>query len=352
MSTNFNNILVVQIAGIGDLILASMALRALKNGLPGSNLYLLTSNQAMPIGHNLGVFEKIYNFPIRELRNNKLIISQILKLIRLLRNKKFDYVVNLYPVHSFWGSIKLGLLFLSIRGINKLGHNRKGFGFFINKRIDKKFFDDTHLADAMLKIAESIGGINDAQGLEVKPNLIVGNKWRSIFENNKETRNIYIGINPGGDRFSKKWDPKKFSELANSLKKELNACIIILGGPGEENTAAEIEDGISGSAINLCGQLTIDELIYIIDKMNLLVSNDSGPMHIAVGTKTPVVAIFGPGKPKRFGPYTSPDLFRVVQKKLDCQPCKTVDCSNPVCIQWVETEEVYSNCKALLDSPN
>ena len=101
-------------------------------------------------------------------------------------------------------------------------------------------------------------------------------------------------------------------------------------------------------AIDLSGQLTLNDLVYIIDQMDLLVTNDSAPMHIAAAVKTPVVAIFGPEDLRLFGPYTTPDLYRIVFKDVDCRPCKKKDCKRPLCLDQITPEEVFEKCVEIL----
>ena len=90
--------------------------------------------------------------------------------------------------------------------------------------------------------------------------------------------------------------------------------------------------------------------MYLIRRCDLLLTNDSGPMHIAAAVKTPVVALFGPEKPSTFRPYTSPELSRVLVKPVDCRPCKKSQCNNAVCLDAISPEEVTHACLDLLET--
>jgi len=108
---------------------------------------------------------------------------------------------------------------------------------------------------------------------------------------------------------------------------------------------------MSNDLINLAGKLTLNDLIYIISRLNLLVTNDSGPMHIAAAVKTPVVAIFGPENPVLMGPYTTTDLYRIAYiDDIKCRPCTKKKCTQPICLNLITTDEVIEKCFELLES--
>ena len=132
MMNKKESILIVLIAGIGDLILASKSIRAIRNGSPDDDIQLLTSTEAYPIAQNYDYLDHVWAFPIRELRKNKSHIFKVVRLIHKLRKLYFSNILNLYRVVSYRGSFKMGLLFLLIRAKQKVGHDNKGFGLFLN----------------------------------------------------------------------------------------------------------------------------------------------------------------------------------------------------------------------------
>jgi ADP-heptose:LPS heptosyltransferase len=100
--------------------------------------------------------------------------------------------------------------------------------------------------------------------------------------------------------------------------------------------------------LNLAGKTSVDDLPYIMSRMDLLITNDSGPMHIAAATKTPLVALFGPEDPLLFGPYTSPELYRVIHKAVSCWPCGDKKCRSQSCLDLITAEDVLAACRELL----
>jgi len=342
-------ILVILIAGIGDLVLASKSLRCLRNTNPDGEIHLFTSTDATPIAVSYPYVDKVWSFPIRELRASKLHAWNILKLIRNLRRIEFETIINLYSVDSVRGAIKMGLLFLLLKAKEKIGHDHKGFGLFLTKKIPADTFHNKHRADAMMDAAILAGAICDYQGTEVYWNRGSKSKWKQLVLSEKtKTSRYVIGMSPGGDRKNRHWKAEHYAKLADMLIDSLNAQIILLGSPVETDIAAYIESQMRNIPINLAGQLSLDELTYIMNQFDLLVANDSGPMHIAIALKIPTVAIFGPSDPAMTGPYASHDLFRVVSKDIHCRPCLKETCDHVLCLESLMPDEVYSKCIELL----
>jgi len=349
MKKRKKSILIVLIAGIGDLVLASKSIRAIRNGYPTADIHLLTSTEASSIARNYGYFTNIWAFPIRELRKNKSHIFNILRLILKLRDLNFDIIINLYRVTSYLGSAKMGLLFLLLKAPLKVGHNDKGFGLFLNKKVPSKTFQNCHLADAMSTIARIAGGVPDHRGIEVSWDTKSIEKWEHLFS--KDTSifsQLRIGINPGGDRLNKRWDPDNYAVIADQLIEQFGTRLFLLGGPNEKVVAERIVTKMKSHVINLAGRLTLGDLAYIISRLDLLITNDSGPMHIGAATGTPIVGLFGPDDPTLFKPYASPDKYVIVHKDLDCQPCHKKNCKDPYCLNKITTNEVFKAALKML----
>lgn len=351
MNTQEKPLLIVLIAGIGDLVLASKSIRAMRNSYPNSDIHLLTSTEAASIARNYNYLNYVWAFPIRELRRSKRYLFDILRLIFELRKTQFVIAVNLFAVDSWLGAMKMGLFFLLLSARVKVGHNNKGFGLFLTKKVPAETFQNRHRVDAMNDIALQAGGRPGENGIDVFWDKRCEKKWSYLFESKTPyTNERIVGLNPGGDRENRRWNPENFAIVGDKIIEEFNAKIILLGGPGEENIARQIENKMRNDTINLAGKLTLNELTYIISKFDLLVTNDSGPMHIAAGVRTPLVAIFGPQNPAIVGPYTSKKLYTVLYKDVNCRPCNKKRCDLPICLDLITPDEVYEKCVELLDA--
>jgi len=147
------------------------------------------------------------------------------------------------------------------------------------------------------------------------------------YESVKSKRKI-LGINPGASYGSaKRWYPQEFVKVASDLSSEYD--IVIFGGPGEIDIAADIEQGLVNSDVknykNIAGKTTITELINNIASVDLFITGDSGPMHVAAAFKVSTVAIFGPTKDNETSQWMN-EKSVIVKKNLDCQPCMKRTC--------------------------
>ncbi|MBT4732535.1 lipopolysaccharide heptosyltransferase II, partial [Candidatus Woesearchaeota archaeon] len=153
-----------------------------------------------------------------------------------------------------------------------------------------------------------------------------------------------LGINPGASYGSaKRWYPQEFAKVARELSGEYN--IIIFGGPDETDIAGDIEQELINSGVtnykNLAGNTTITELINKISNLDLFITGDSGPMHIAAAFQVPTVAIFGPTKDDETSQWMN-EKSLIVKKNLDCQPCmkRTCPLQHHNCMKLIKAIEV------------
>jgi heptosyltransferase-2 len=158
---------------------------------------------------------------------------------------------------------------------------------------------------------------------------------------------IVIGINPGSTYGSaKRWLPERFAEVAQRLAERIGqdenaqVVVIILGAQGEESLGKDIAARINGRSVVLSGATTIRELMAVVKRCRLLITNDTGPMHIAAACGVPVVAVFGPTDSHTTAPYGQERS--IVREAVDCAPCLLREC--PIdhrCMTRIPVDRVY-----------
>jgi heptosyltransferase-2 len=161
---------------------------------------------------------------------------------------------------------------------------------------------------------------------------------------------LWIGINPGAAYGSaKRWFPDRFAAVANTLARDLDAGILITGGPGETDIARDIETSVQGSCLNLAGTTTVRQMMAVISQCGLFVTNDSGPMHVAAAFGIPIVALFGPTNPSTTSPLS--DTVRIVRKTMACTPCLKRHCpTDHACMESITVEDVVEAARSLTRS--
>jgi heptosyltransferase-2 len=177
-----------------------------------------------------------------------------------------------------------------------------------------------------------------------------------IYKSSKPSKAIksdkkFLGINPGASYGSaKRWYPEEFAKVAGELSNQYD--IIIFGGPGEKDIAMDIEKSLVEKGIknyqNLAGDTSISELIDHIANLDLFITGDSGPMHVAAAFQIPTVAIFGPTKDNETSQWMN-DKSAIVKEDLDCQPCmqRTCPLGHHNCMQLIKADVVLKSINQL-----
>ena len=186
--------------------------------------------------------------------------------------------------------------------------------------------------------------INDSLLIDV-----TAGKLKIYGYNIAKSKKKILGINPGASYGSaKRWHPQEFAKVARELSGEYD--VIIFGGASETDIAGDIEQALIGSGVtnyqNLAGRTTITELIDRISSLDLFITGDSGPMHVAAAFQVPTVAIFGPTKDKETSQWMN-EKSTIVKKNLDCQPCmqRTCPLGHHDCMDLIKAVDVLNALK-------
>jgi len=162
-------------------------------------------------------------------------------------------------------------------------------------------------------------------------------------------RRPWLGIHAGARAPSRRWLPQRFATLADHFARRYGARIILTGGPDEEETVAEVQRRMAGLAVNLAGQTSLGGLAGVIAQLDLFISNDTGPAHLANAIDVPSVTIFGPEDPARWASL-DPERHPIALHPVPCSPCGYNDC--PIdhrCLRWIEEDTVIRLGEQLLD---
>jgi len=230
-------------------------------------------------------------------------------------------------------------LFFSFRGSLRA----KLFKLFVSSKVKNQYSKDKYKRGHQVEKYNNF--INDSLGIDSKPGrLIVHSKGQK-----KINKNRILGINPGAAfGNAKQWYPENFAKVALGLSTEYD--IIIFGGPQDYDIAQDIERYLIEMGVvnyvNLATKLSVTQLISQIENLDLLVTCDSGPMHIAAALNIPTVAIFGPTKVKETSQWMNEKSI-VVKKNFECQPCmkKTCPLKHHNCMKLIDESDILDAAK-------
>lgn len=331
--------LVVRTDRIGDVVLSTPVPEAIKRKYPNSQVSMLVSPYTRDIfNHNPWVDEVI--------TDNRNGFRGFLKLVKSLRNKKFEVAVLLHP------TIRLAfLLFLS--GVKvRIGTGYRVYGFLFNHKIylHRKTIDK-HELEYNLNMLAPLGIFKEKMMPRVYLSPEEERYSKRIFKDlNIMEEDIKIVIHPGSGHSSLNYPLEKFALLADKLIEGFSAKVILTGSQNELKLSEKMRAWMRNQPIDLTGQTNLRGLSSLLKGADLLISNSTGPMHIASALGTPVVALFSPlfvASPKRWGPYGEGHEI-ILPPVGTCHKCKPSKCTHFNCMEKIDPEEIISRVKRIL----
>jgi heptosyltransferase-2 len=334
------NILIRGVNWIGDAVMTLPALRAIRKAMPGDKISLLVKPLVAPVFEHDPSIDEILLYDERYSG-----LTGKLKLSRELKRKNFTLSILLQNAFD-------AALIAFLAGIpRRVGFARDMRGFLLTDPIPYSNEDFTmHHIDYFLEILRRYG--IEAQPSEPWIYLTLEERLRARDRLSGLKRPI-VGIPPGASYgSSKQWLPGRFAEFAEKVIKELEGSVVIYGGESEKALSEEILSlcrGETGRLVSMAGETSLREMVSMVSESDLIVANDSGPMHVAYAVRTPLVALFGPTHPLLARPPVeeSVSIFKDI-----CPPCYLRKCpkEQTECMEAITTEEVFESAKKLLPS--
>ncbi len=350
---DIEKILVINLGGIGDLLLSVPALRALKRLYRKAHISFLVVPRAVELVKEFDFIDEVIAFSFYNERSEFLNIKpknlkDYYTFLTGLRKKRFDMALNMRTLVSWRSAMKMALFFYFIGAGHRVGRDTQGRGFFFDVKIRETGIGQKHEMEYDLDMAKALGGdISDrSMDLRIQDEDMI--KVNHILEDYGTGRDeIIIGINPGG-MYSHRWLLKNFAEVIDTLAGKIKCKFVVTGGPWETDLFRRLEEMVNVEIIDFTTRTAIKELTALIKRCDLYITNDTGPMHIAAILKTPLVAIFGPGYLTRFDPRHISDKAVVLHKKVKCAPCNRMECDSMECLKVISPDEVVEAALSLM----
>jgi heptosyltransferase I len=332
------NILIVKLSAIGDVIHTLPSLAALRRLYPDAHITWVVEEAAADIIINHPYLNEVIVSKrkswVKEFKSGQL--RQPLREIKLflgeLRKRSYDLVID------FHGLLKSSVIVYLGRGKRKLGYDslQELSGLFVSEKIPEDM--NKHAVDRYLDFPRHLGAAADEAEFILPRNSEAEITGQILLDQYNLRDKNFIAINPIAYWETKLWDDDKFARLADLIKGNLKMDVVFTGS--EKESIAKITSGMTTSGINLGGKTSLPELAYLYKKARLVITTDSGPMHLAAAVATPVIALFGPTDPARTGPYGKDHT--IIRTQLPCSPCFLKKCPTKKCMKDILPEQVFA----------
>ena len=336
-------LLVVKLSSFGDVLHALPVIKSIKNDLPDLSIGWVVRKRCAGLVQDCGFIDNIH------IVEDKPGLGDLMKLRSDLRREKYDTAFDMQG------------LFLSGM-ITALSGAKRRVGLNRNRELNAAFLTEadvegkkpiTHAIDVQLGFRRS-AGLGPVSDLPSLSHLGSGSdSWYAGVVPSEESTPVVV-LNVGASTIYKRWPIDRWIELANAVT-SAGARVILTAGPSEADDAFEIAGRISPSALltNLGGKTTPDQLASVLSHSDVVITGDTGPMHLAAALGKTVIALFGPTDPRLTGPYGN--NHKVIWKQISCSPCfRHPTCGGRVdCLTSITADEVFrALCDVLSERKN
>jgi heptosyltransferase-2 len=339
---NIKRLLIRSTNWIGDAVMTTPAVRAIRKSFPNTHISLLAKPWVAPVFKNS---EHIDQLLIYDDEGRHKGISGKFRLARDLKKYRFDAAILLQ--NAFEAAFITFLAGIPLR----IGYNRDARQMLLTHAIPcSNNIKNEHQTKYYLNILKGIEIEAENQDLYLK--LDQNDRSRSeqiLHENGISMDDTIVGINPGATYGpAKQWPYDRFARLADRVQTFSESRVIIFGGPDDKDLGERISKKMLRPPVDLSGKTSLGEAMALIEKCAIFITNDSGLMHVAAALNVPLVAIFGSTNPVATGPLGINS--RVVQIPMECSPCLKPECPKDHlnCMALIGVDMVFDVVKEML----
>jgi heptosyltransferase-1 len=332
------NILIVKLSAIGDVIHTLPSLTVLRRLYPDAHITWVVEEAAADLIVNHSLLDETLVFRrkswLKNIKAGQFRSSwrEMRSFFRQLRERHYELVID------FHGLLKSSVVVFLSKGKRKLGYNswQELSGLFLSEKI----FEDMnkHAVERYLDFPRYLGAKIEKPEFILPAGADAETKVQFLLDKYKLEDRNFIAINPIAYWGTKLWDNKKFIRLADLIQRKSQLKVVFTGS--EKESIGKITSAMSTEGINLGGETSLLELAYLYKKARMVITTDSGPMHLAAAVEVPVIALFGPTDPARTGPYG--DGHTIIRTALPCSPCFLKKCATKKCMEDIMPEQVFA----------
>lgn len=341
-------VLLLRLERIGDLLMTIDAIRDARRAWPDATIDLAVGSWNVPIARLIPEVSEVLVADAPWLaRGGTASWAAAIAAARAWRRRRYDLVVNIEP------DIRGNVLAWLTRAPDRVGYASGGGGALLTQA--SIYEPLTHASEnARRLIARAAGQPFDTAASSSTPRLTVPASALAAADALLGAAPPLVGVHVSGGRESKQWHLDRFAAVARALATDRGATIVLTGGPADRPLVDEVAGRLEGVRIvRTDGRVDLPVLAAILARLDVFVTGDTGPMHLAAAVGTPVVALFGPSNPARYGPRAS--IERIIRVDLPCSPCGRVRlpperCRGhvPDCMDGITVDAVVRAARELL----
>lgn len=337
------SLLAVSTTGLGDTVLSTPAIHALRRAFPKARIVGHVHEKYLALLDRHPDLDRV--IPYRSTYNRR--YKSFFATIKTFRQEGFDAVFILH------GNDPQAVPMAYLSGAPFIFRRPAvgPFDFLLSHPSGESEYFREHAVIGRLKTVAMAGCPIDDVRLRLSPAAGDHTGLNKILNAlGLESDVSLIAFQVGASYPYKCWPPIHFQALGRALlQRDARRAVMILGHKKEKKLAGRIAQGISGRAFPLAGRLSLAQTVALIQKARLLVTNDTGPLHVAVALGTKTVSFFGPTDPALFGPLQDPEKHIVLYRKPECLSCRGKRCRDPECLEAITVEEALEACETQLD---
>ncbi len=334
------NILVVRKSSLGDVVMTTPILEYFKRVLPSCKITFLVDYKYAALLRGHKYIDNLLEIKWEENEKKPFaLLKEIIKTVKTLRKTYFDMAFDLQGLFR-------SALFLYLSKAKK--KYARGNWAFLTATLPHKKKLAKHNVEQNYEIT-SLAGLEKINRIKQNiENSAADIDLSEIANTHLQSFEKVILVNPSARWETKKIPPVTLSQTCNLISEKIRSHFFVLGTTGELQTAKEIYENINAKKTFLCGKLNLNELAGVIKKSALIITADSGPMHMASALNIPLVAVFGPTHPIRTGPYQGE--YEIINSEQDCSPCFKRRCiyGHIKCMNDISAEEITKSAIKLL----
>ncbi len=343
-------ILLLRLERIGDLVMALEAIRDVRTLAPAAQIDLAVGSWNAPLAREIPSVDRVETLDARWLarEGEGLGMGALLRTAWSWRPRRYDLAINFEP------DVRSNLVAASAGAARTAGWGSGGGGPVLDLALD--YDPAAHTTANARRLVQSVFGRTPQES--ARPLLTIPDAAAAAAAAllRPGLGRPLVGVHVSGGRAIKQWDPERFADVAARLADARGAAIVATGGPGDRALVSGLQSALAPRLV--IDASAADGLLVsaaILAQLDVLVTGDTGPMHLASAVGTPVVAVFGPSAPARYA--TSGSFDRVVRIDLPCSPCNRIRrpperCvgHTPDCLAGIASDAVFAAATAVLDA--